>query len=93
MNGNRENDVPRGIVMYGTSWCGDCHRARHIFDSFGVAYEDIDVDHDEAGLAIVRHINGGKRVVPTIIFPDGSVLVEPSNSALMAQIGVGEGDG
>ncbi len=76
------------IIMYTTSWCMDCHRAKYLLDQYGITYEEVDVDSDAAGLAVVRQINGGRRVVPTIIFPDGTVLVEPSNEALARQLGI-----
>ena len=77
-----------GIVMYGTSWCGDCARARHFFDEYGVAYVEIDVDEDGDAAVLVKQMNGGDRRVPTIVFPDGSVLVEPSWVQLAEKTGV-----
>lgn len=78
------------IVMYGTSWCGDCHRARWFFDNYGIDYTDIDIEADEAAAAKVVAINNGNRSVPTIIFTDGSVLVEPSIQALKDKMGITE---
>lgn len=76
------------IVMYSTSWCPDCHRAKYILDEYGIEYVNIDVDKDEAGLAFVKQVNHGRRVVPTIVFPDKTILVEPSNQMLAEKIGV-----
>ena len=78
------------IVLYGTSWCGDCHRARWFFDNYGIVYTDIDIDADEAAAVKVIAINNGSRSVPTIIFKDGSVLVEPSIQALKDKMGIEE---
>lgn len=66
------------ITMYATTWCGDCRMAKRWFDSHGVAYDYIDIEKDEQAAQTVVRINGGRRSVPTIVFPDGSVLVEPS---------------
>lgn len=66
------------IRMYGTNWCRDCHRAKQFFHDFGIEFEWIDVDQDPEAEQFVRNINHGKRIVPTIIFEDGSTLVEPS---------------
>lgn len=75
------------IMMYSTSWCPDCRRAKLVMKRLGVEnYTEIDVDKDKEGLRIVLDHNGGKRVVPTIFFPDGSVLVEPSNSELVEKL-------
>lgn len=78
------------IIMYGTSWCPDCHRARRVFTAQGVAYVDIDIDQHADARALVAHLNEGQARVPTIVFPDGSLLVEPSDRALMRKLGVEE---
>ena len=76
------------ILMYTTSWCPDCHRAKYVLDEYGIEYDEIDVDLDEAGLAYVKQVNGGRRVVPTIQFPDGAILVEPSTAVLAEKLGL-----
>lgn len=76
------------IIMYSTGWCPDCHRAKYFLDEHGVDYREIDVDEDEEGMMFVKRINGGRRVVPTIVFPDGQIFVEPSNAALAAKLGI-----
>ncbi|MBI4493935.1 MAG: FAD-dependent oxidoreductase [Chloroflexi bacterium] len=76
------------IRMYGTTWCQDCRRAKKFFGEHRVRYEFIDVDQDQEGLRIVEETNRGKRIIPTIFFPDGSVLVEPSNAELAATLGL-----
>lgn len=75
-NGNNE------IMFYSTSWCGDCRRSRKVFQALGVSYTDIDIEEHPEAAEIVRKVNHGAQSVPTIVFPDGSVLVEPSNAAL-----------
>ena len=74
------------ITMYGTPWCGDCLRARRFLDSSSVAYTYIDIVSNPEAAQIVEQINGGNRSVPTIIFPDGSTLTEPSNTELEQKI-------
>jgi mycoredoxin len=70
------------IFVYGTDWCGDCIRAKRFFDQNKIPYRWVNIDHDEAGEKTVLEVNHGNRSVPTIIFPDGSILVEPSTHAL-----------
>ncbi|MCX6022623.1 MAG: NrdH-redoxin [Chloroflexi bacterium] len=77
-----------GIVMYGTTWCGDCRRSKRYFEANNVAFTWIDIEQDPNAAAIVRQANDGKQVVPTIIFPDGSMLMEPSNAQLAAKLGI-----
>ncbi len=74
------------IIMYGTDWCGDCMRARRFLDQNKIKYRWVNIDHDEAGEKIVIDANHGNRSVPTIVFPDGLILVEPSNRTLAQKI-------
>ena len=77
-----------GIRLYGTTWCSDCKRAKKFFGEHRVAYDFIDVDADAEGLTLVEETNKGKRIIPTIFFADGSVLVEPSNAELAEKLGL-----
>ncbi|HEX8727810.1 MAG TPA: glutaredoxin domain-containing protein [Ktedonobacterales bacterium] len=70
------------IRFYSTTWCGDCRRSRKVFQAMGVGFEDIDIEEHPEAAEIVRKANHGMQSVPTIIFPDGTVLVEPSNATL-----------
>src|SRR5215467_7509989 len=74
------------ITMYSTAWCGDCRRAKRVFDAFGVPYVEINIEEDEVAEALVEHINAGMHSVPTIIFPDGTILVEPRYGQLEAKL-------
>ena len=70
------------IIVYGTRWCGDTKRALKILDERQVKYKWINVDKDREGEKIVKQVNHGNRSVPTMIFPDKSILVELSNREL-----------
>jgi mycoredoxin len=56
--------------------------AKHVLDSREIAYEYIDIDLAPEAAELVQRINGGFRSVPTILFPDGRVLVEPTRIEL-----------
>ena len=73
------------IKMYATTWCGDCRMAKRWLDSHGIPFEFIDIEKDESAAEFVVKVNKGARSVPTIIFPDGSVLVEPGARELAAK--------
>ena len=79
---------PTTITMYGTGWCSDCERAKQFFGEQRVHYDLVDVDADLAGRAFVQSHNDGKDIIPTIVFDDGSVLVEPNNAELAAELGL-----
>src|SRR3954470_15115410 len=76
------------IKLYGTNWCSDCKRAKQFFGEQRVHYDFVDVDADADGMAYVEEVNGGKQVIPVIVFDDGSTLVEPSNAELAAKLGL-----
>lgn len=73
------------IKVYGTTWCSDCRLAKRWFDTHSIAYDYIDIEADEHAAELVLQVNQGMRSVPTIIFPDGSILVEPSARELAAK--------
>lgn len=76
------------ITVYGTNWCGDCRRTRQFLDQNHIAYRYINIDMDKAGEQFVIATNHGNRSVPTIVFEDGSILVEPSNSKLAEKLSI-----
>ncbi len=79
--------TPSGeILFYSTAWCGACRRAMRVFANLGVPYTYVDIEEDDAAAQFVVRLNGGMRSVPTIVFPEGSVLVEPSSSELEAKL-------
>ncbi len=73
---------PQNIVMYAVDWCPDCRRAKFFFERQHIAYKMVNVDEDAQGADFVKRVNHGQRSVPTIIFPDGSIMVEPSTEQL-----------
>lgn len=77
---------PDHIVMYGATWCPDCKRSKNFFHKNEVDFEWIDVDGDEEAQAYVEKLNNGYRIIPTIIFPDGDILVEPSDADLAEKL-------
>ena len=76
------------IKMYVTTWCGDCRMAKRWFDARGIAYESINIEEDDQAAEYVSHVNRGYKSVPTIVFPDGSILVEPSQRELASKFSV-----
>lgn len=79
------------LIIYGSAHCGDCYRSKRFLDSNDVPYEWVEIDNDPASIALVERINRGYRSVPTMVFPDGSVLTEPSNRQLAEKLGLDAG--
>ena len=76
------------ITVYGAPWCPDCRQSKQFLGEQRVRFNWVDIDEDEAGRKRVQELNDGKQIIPTIIFEDGSILVEPSNAELAAKLGI-----
>jgi glutaredoxin-like protein len=78
--------VNKTITIFGTWWCGDCSRVRRFFERNHIFYSWVDIDNDETGEEFVLSTNYGMRSVPTIVFEDGSILVEPTDTDLQHKL-------
>lgn len=76
------------IKVYGAPWCPDCRRAKQFLGEQRLEYDWIDIDKDAAAAGFVREKNAGKQIIPTVVFPDGTFLVEPSNDELAVKLGL-----
>ena len=76
------------IILYGNSWCYDSRRTRKLFDQYNIPYTFVDIDSDMNGRRFVEKVNNGNRSVPTIAFPDGTILVEPKVEVLKGKLGI-----
>jgi glutaredoxin-like protein len=79
------------IRIYGALWCGDCRRSKAYLDRHTVPYRWMDIDADEEASRFIEALQGGGRSIPTIVFPDGSHLIEPSNAELAEKLGLDPG--
>lgn len=66
------NEAPE-VVMYSTTWCGYCQRARGLLARKGVAVREIKVDEDPAQREIMMQKSGGRRTVPQIFIGERHV--------------------
>lgn len=76
------------IIVYGAYWCPDCRQSKQFLGEHQIPYNWVDIEEDKEGEEFVIKKNNGKRIIPTITFPDGSFLVEPSNAELAAKLGL-----
>ena len=76
------------IQVYGAPWCPDCRSSKKFLGEHRVEYDWIDIDQDADGLRFVEELQNGGRTIPTVIFPDGSHLLEPSNEELAVKLGL-----
>ncbi|MDR3567074.1 MAG: FAD-dependent oxidoreductase [Syntrophobacteraceae bacterium] len=80
--------VETDITVYGANWCPDCRRSKMFLGEHRVSYKWVDIEKDSEARLFVTEKNGGKRIIPTIVFRDGSFLIEPTNAQLAAKLGL-----
>jgi thioredoxin reductase (NADPH) len=76
------------LKVYGAPWCPDCRRSKKFLAEHRIPMDWIDIDRDRDGLATVQRIQDGGRAIPTIVFADGTHLIEPSNDELARKLGL-----
>jgi thioredoxin reductase (NADPH) len=76
------------IKVYGTNWCSDCKRTKKFLGEQRVHYEFIDIEEDMDGQAFVQKAQNGGLTIPTVVFEDESILIEPSNAEVAAKLGL-----
>jgi mycoredoxin len=74
------------ITMYSTVWCGYCRRLKAQMDREGIDYRVVDIEHDLDAARLVMAVNGGMQTVPTLVFPDGVALTNPTLAQVKAQL-------
>jgi len=70
--------VSQRVTMYTTQWCGFCRRLKGQLAREGIEVAEVDIEWDSAAADYVMSVNGGMQTVPTVAFPDGTVLTNPS---------------
>src|SRR6266487_5851668 len=76
------------IKLYGADWCSDCKRSKRFLGEQRIQYEYINIEENTRGQDFVRELQNGGLSIPTILFGDGSHLIEPSNAELAAKLGL-----
>src|SRR5690349_577475 len=80
--------VDAKVTVYGAYWCPDCRRAKKFLGEQFIPFQWVDIEQDKNGEMFVLEKNQGKRIIPTIVFQDGSFLVEPTNAELAKKLGL-----
>jgi mycoredoxin len=66
------------VTMYSTPWCGYCRRLKSQMEREGITYREVDIERDAVAADYVMSVNGGNQTVPTLVFPDGKALTNPT---------------
>ncbi len=76
------------IIVYGAPWCPDCKRAKKFLYEQRITFSWIDIEGNLEAQQIVQDHNDGKQIIPTIFFPNGTILVEPTNAEIAKTLGL-----
>jgi mycoredoxin len=66
------------LTMYTTDWCGYCVRLKHGLEREGISYDEVNIERVPDAAELVMEVNGGNRTVPTVLFPAGTALTNPT---------------
>ncbi len=76
------------LTVYGAHWCPDCRRSKQFLGEHQIPYNWVDIEQDPKSEQMIQALNGGRRKIPTIVFPDGRFVTEPSNAELAEMLGL-----
>lgn len=78
------------ITMYSTPWCGYCRRLKGQLERAGIAYTEVDIEQHPEAAELVAKVNDGNKTVPTVVFPDGSALTNPSLNQIKERLALAD---
>ena len=74
------------FTLYSTPWCGYCHRLKGQLTREGIGFDEVDIEAQPKAAEVVESVNGGNQTVPTLVFPDGTALTNPSVAQVKAKL-------
>jgi mycoredoxin len=78
--------APETLTMYSTTWCGYCARLKSQLGREGIEYVEVDIEQVPGAAEFVMEVNGGNQTVPTLHFPNGAALTNPTVEQVKAQL-------
>lgn len=79
--------LPTGLVMFSTPWCGYCRNLKKALARENIAYTEINIEAEPQWVEFVESVNNGNQIVPTVSFPDGSTATNPTVADILARLG------
>ncbi len=77
-----------GIRVAGTLWSLPSHQIKDFLVRHQLPYQYLDVESDAKARALVEEHNQGQLRIPTVFFPDGTALVEPTLQQVAEKAGL-----
>jgi mycoredoxin len=79
-------EVAQPLTMYTTTWCAFCRRLKSQLAAEGIEIAEVNIEEVPAAADYVMSVNGGNQTVPTVVFPDGSAMTNPSAKAVIQRL-------
>ena len=76
------------VTVYGAAWCPHCKRVKKFLTAHRVRYTNVDIDANPEAIEQLKQLQGGGQIIPTVVYPDGTHEVNPSDEALARRIGL-----
>jgi thioredoxin reductase (NADPH) len=76
------------MTVYGAAWCPHCKRLKKFLAAHRVRYAYVDIDAEPEAIERLKELQGGGRIIPTVVYRDGTHEVNPSDEALARRIGL-----
>lgn len=77
-----------GIRVAGTLWSASSHNVKEFLARSQIPYQWLDIERDAAARELVEKTSDGHPRLPTLFFPDGSMLVDPDLRSLANKVGL-----
>ena len=82
------DSTPDRIVLYTANWCAHARSVEGFLKRNGITHDLVNVDRDDEARQKLIVINDGFASVPTLVFPDGTILTEPSFREIREKLGL-----
>jgi len=79
-------EAPNTVTMYSTTWCGYCRRLKAQLSREGIEFVEVDIEQTPGAAEFVMSVNGGNQTVPTVHFPSGAALTNPTLAQVKDQL-------
>ena len=76
------------MTVYGAAWCPHCKRVKKFLAAHRVHYAYVDIDAEPEAIERLKELQDGRRIIPTVVYRDGTHEVNPSDEALARRIGL-----
>lgn len=77
-----------GLRVVGPRWSAQDHQVRDFLSRNQVPYVWLDPEHEDEAHELLQKYGLDDRKLPAVLFPDGSSLVQPTQTALAEKVGL-----